>query len=139
MIRLPASVMEEIRTQGARSYPEECCGALLGRAENGSKSVLMIRPFANGSAEERERRYYVGPGAFRDAEVWARARGLDVVGIYHSHPDHPARPSEFDREHAWPWYSYVIVSVERGAPSRVRSWVLSEERDRFHPEEVQCT
>ena len=139
MIRLSAGVIEEIRSAGARSYPEECCGALVGRAEPGSKSVLMIRPFANGSTEERERRYHVGPGAFRDAEAWARARGLDVVGIYHSHPDHPARPSEYDREHAWPWYSYVIVSVEHGTPSLVRSWVLSDERDRFDPEELQCT
>jgi len=139
VIRLPQAVAEEIRSAGARSYPEECCGALVGRASDGSKSVLMARPFANGRADERERRYYVGPDAYREAEAWARAQGLDVVGIYHSHPDHPARPSEFDREHAWPWYSYVIVSVEQGKPSLMTSWVLTEERDRFDPEELQCT
>lgn len=139
MIRVPKSVAEEIRSAGARSYPEECCGALVGRAADGSKSVLVARPFPNGNADERERRYYVGPDAYREAEAWARERGLDVVGIYHSHPDHPARPSEFDREHAWPWYSYVIVSVEQGKPKSMTSWVLAEERDRFDPEELQCT
>jgi proteasome lid subunit RPN8/RPN11 len=139
VIRVPKAVVQEIRSAGALSYPEECCGALLGRSSDGSKSVLAARPFANGNADERERRYYVGPDAYREAEAWARQQGLDVVGIYHSHPDHPARPSEFDREHAWPWYSYVIVSVEQGKPSRMTSWVLTEERDRFDPEELQCT
>jgi proteasome lid subunit RPN8/RPN11 len=139
VIRVPKAIVEEIRGAGARSYPEECCGALVGRASEGQKSVLMTRPFANGHANERERRYYVGPDAYREAEAWARQQGLDVVGIYHSHPDHPARPSEFDREHAWPWYSYVIVSVEQGRPSLMTSWVLTDERDRFDPEELQCT
>jgi len=139
MIRVPRAVIEEIRSAGARSYPEECCGALLGRAAHGLKSVLLARPFDNRDASERRRRYYVGPDAYREAEAWARRQGLDVVGIYHSHPDHPARPSEFDREHAWPWYSYVIVSVEQGNPGSMSSWVLADERDRFNPEEMECT
>jgi len=138
MIRLPKAVVEEIRREGQRTYPEECCGALLGRAEEGGKSVLVARPFENGHQGERRRRYLVGPDAYRDTEAWARSHGLDVVGIYHSHPDHPARPSEFDREHAWPWYSYVILSVEQGKPAGMTSWVLADERDRFDPEELQC-
>jgi proteasome lid subunit RPN8/RPN11 len=139
VIRLSPETLEEIRSHGAGTYPEECCGALVGSVQGGSKSVLHLRPFRNGNPEGRERRYFVGPDDWRDAETWAQARGLDIVGIYHSHPDHPARPSEFDREHAWPWYSYLIVSVERGRPEDVTSWVLSEERDRFDPEELRCT
>jgi proteasome lid subunit RPN8/RPN11 len=138
VIRISADLLEEIRAQGARAYPEECCGALVGHAEEGRKVVRGTRSFANGNPESRERRYYVGPEAYREAEAWARSQGLDVVGIYHSHPDHPARPSEFDREHAWPWYSYVIVSVERGQPGDLTSWVLAEDRDRFDAEELEC-
>jgi len=67
----------------------------------------------------------------------ARARGLEVLGYYHSHPDHPARPSEYDREHAWPWYSYLIVAVEKGVPRDSRSWVLSEDRSVFHAEQIE--
>ena len=139
MILIPGEVLGEIRAQGAGAYPEECCGALVGQADGGRKVVRMARPFANRSAEPRGRRYYVGPEAYREAEEWARAHGLDVVGIYHSHPDHPARPSEYDREHAWPWYSYLIVSVERGKPADLTSWVLAEQRDRFDAEELECT
>jgi proteasome lid subunit RPN8/RPN11 len=138
LIRVPKGVVDEIRAQGAGSYPEECCGALVGRASDGLKSVLLTRPFVNRNPDSRERRYFVGPDAYREAEAWAKAQGLDVVGIYHSHPDHPARPSEFDREHAWPWYSYVILSVEQGKPSSMTSWVLADERDRFDPEELEC-
>jgi proteasome lid subunit RPN8/RPN11 len=138
VIRVPRAVAEEIRREGERTYPEECCGALLGRAENGSKSVLLARPFPNGHPGERARRYLVGPEDYREAEAWARSRGLDVVGIYHSHPDHPARPSEVDREQAWPWFSYLILSVERGIPSSMTSWVLADDRGHFDPEELQC-
>lgn len=139
MIRVPKGVMDEIRAQGARSYPEECCGALVGQSNGVGKFVFFTRPFENANADSRERRYYVGPDAYREAEGWAKSQGLEVVGIYHSHPDHPARPSEFDREHAWPWYSYVILSVEQGKPLTVTSWVLTDERDRFDPEELECT
>ncbi len=140
MIRIPKGVLDEIRGQGARAYPEECCGALVGRTNGGGeKTVALTHPFENRHPEGRERRYWVGPDAYRDAESWARQHGLDVVGIYHSHPDHPARPSEYDREHAWPWYSYLIVSVEGGTPTGLHSWVLTDDRDRFDAEEVECT
>ena len=139
MIRVPTGVIEEIRAQGARSYPEECCGALVGQVNGGGKFVFLTRPFENRNPDSRERRYYVGPEAYREADAWSRTHGLEVLGIYHSHPDHPAEPSEFDREHAWPWYSYVILSVEQGKPTDMTSWVLSDERDRFDPEELECT
>jgi proteasome lid subunit RPN8/RPN11 len=70
-------------------------------------------------------------------EKEARTRGLDVMGYYHSHPDHPAMPSNYDRDHAWPWYSYVIVSVQKGLAAEVNSWVLAEDRTRFEREEIE--
>jgi len=139
LIRVPKGVIEEIRARGAESYPEECCGALVGQSNGGGKFVFLTRRFENRNPDSRERRYFVGPDAYREADAWARAHGLEVVGIYHSHPDHPARPSEYDREHAWPWYSYLILSVEQGNPKDMTSWVLTDERDRFDPEELECT
>ena len=138
MIVIPSYLLEEIRSHGAEAYPEECCGALVGDAESGRKVVRATRRFENRNTGSRGHRYYVGPEAYREAEAWARTDGFDVVGIYHSHPDHPARPSEYDREQAWPWYSYLILSVERGLPRNLTSWVLTEDRDRFDGEELEC-
>jgi len=138
VIGIPRDLLERIRAHGAESYPEECCGTLLGDGDGARKVVRLTRPLANSREGGREHRYLIGPEAFSEAEAAARAEGLEVVGIYHSHPDHAARPSEHDREHAWPWFSYVIVSVERGRPREVTSWVLAEDRARFHQEEVQC-
>ena len=81
-------------------------------------------------------RFLVFPEDVLRVEKAARQRNLDVLGWYHSHPDAPARPSEFDRQHAWPWYSYVIVSVEAGEPRRMASWRLTDDRERFDAEEI---
>jgi proteasome lid subunit RPN8/RPN11 len=151
-LRLSAQHLDSIRAHGARDYPSECCGILLGKAEDGAKQVLEVVPLANlrhdpkraqellpldepGRESERNR-FLIDPLEQLRVEKDARARGLDVVGYYHSHPDHPARPSEYDRDHAWPWYSYVIVSVERGVPKALTSWVLAEDRSRFEEEEI---
>lgn len=138
MISIPADVLAQIRAHGTSAYPEECVGALLGEDAPSGKIVRAARPVVNARTEERRRRYLVPAEAYRAVEETAREEGLDVLGFYHSHPDHPARPSEYDREHAWPWYSYVIVGVERGAPGALTSWVLRESRDRFDEEEIQC-
>lgn len=138
MIEIPRDLLERIRAHGAEAYPEECCGALLGDGVGARKIVRLARRLANSREGAREHRYLIGPEAYSEAEAAARAEGLEVVGIYHSHPDHPARPSEYDREHAWPWFSYVIVSVERGRPLELTSWVLAEDRARFDEEEVEC-
>jgi len=90
-----------------------------------------VLPLANQRDTERRTRYLIGPDEFRAAEARARAAGLDIIGFYHSHPDHPAIPSAFDREHAWPWYTYVIVSVHDGRPGVPRAWRLAEDRSRF--------
>jgi proteasome lid subunit RPN8/RPN11 len=144
--------LDSIRAHGARDYPNECCGILLGKADDSAKRVTEVVPLVNlrhdskrahellpldepGRESERNR-FLIDPLEQLKVEKDARARGLDVVGYYHSHPDHPARPSTYDRDHAWPWYSYVIVSVERGTANALTSWVLAEDRSRFEEEEI---
>jgi proteasome lid subunit RPN8/RPN11 len=144
-----------IREHGARDYPNECCGILLGHAEGEQKRVCEVIALKNLRQEpekaqelipvdspEREserNRFLIDPLEQLQVEKDARARGLEVLGYYHSHPDHPARPSDYDREHAWPWYSYVILAVEAGEPKELTSWILADDRSRFDPEQLEST
>lgn len=138
MLEMSEELLQRIREHGARAYPNECCGALLGRAAEGGKRVLELLPLDNRREGEAARtRFLVTAEDYRSAEQAARERRLEIVGFYHSHPDHPARPSEFDREHAWPWYSYVVVRVVQGRPQEATSWVLAEDRSQFLPEEMR--
>jgi proteasome lid subunit RPN8/RPN11 len=147
---LSHDVAERIRQHGAETFPFECCGALLGRdsafeqsadsnqqASNPPRKVLELFPLVNRRDDSPRNRFAVTAEDVRDAEKAALQLGLDVVGWYHSHPDHPARPSAFDREHAWPWYSYVIVSVMGGAPAEMTSWRLNDDRQDYSPENIE--
>ena len=138
------ALVEKIRQHGAESYPNECCGALLGRDADGgaiparaAREVLEIFPLVNRREDSPRNRFFVTAEDARDADKAAQAQGLDLIGWYHSHPDHPAQPSEYDREHAWPWYSYIIVSVHNGNPRDMTSWRLQDDRSAFVPEEVE--
>ncbi|HEY1472342.1 MAG TPA: M67 family metallopeptidase [Candidatus Acidoferrum sp.] len=138
------ALVEKIRQHGAESYPNECCGALLGcdaDAEaipaRAAREVLEIFPLVNRREDSPRNRFFVTAEDAHDADKAAQGQGLDLIGWYHSHPDHPARPSEYDREHAWPWYSYVIVSVRNGNPWDMKSWRLQDDRAAFVPEEVE--
>ena len=153
LLRITQAQTEAIRHHGTRDYPSECCGALLGKVEGVSKQVMEVVALKNlrhdpGQAQqllpvddlarETERnRFLIDPPEQLRMEKDARSRGLDVLGYYHSHPDHPARPSVYDREHAWPWYSYLIVSVERGVAKDLTCWVLAEEGRVFNPESLE--
>ena len=142
---------EGIRRHGAETFPYECCGALLGRdsASNEKVSapdeslvgtpreVLGLFPLVNRRDDSPRNRFAVTADDVRDAEKAAREHGLEVIGWYHSHPDHPARPSDFDREHAWPWYSYVIVSVMNGEPADMTSWRLNDDRQNYSAEGIE--
>ena len=128
----------DIRRHGQATYPEEGGGLLLGRFEDGRAIVDEVRVLPNTwevDAEKR-RRYLIPSRVMLREERQADARGLDIVGYFHSHPDHPARPSEFDRDHALPNWSYVIVSVHGGQARDVLAWQLREDRSAFDPQEM---
>lgn len=130
---------ERIRQHGVQTYPHECCGILLGKEENGNKVILDVLPINNARKDSPQNRYMILPEDLVASDREARKRGLDVLGFYHSHPDHPARPSEFDREHAWPWYTYLIVAVAKGIPQDLTGWLLSTDRTQFLSEELRVT
>ncbi len=130
-LMIPAARMDEIRAHGARTFPEECCGALIGPATG---TVGEAFPLDNTTTLERKRRFLVGPAEYRMAEARADDSGAQLLGFYHSHPDHPAVASAFDLEHALPNLSYVIVSVRQGVPAEARSWRLRDDRSMFDEE-----
>ena len=131
-LMLGAGVDEAIRDHGRQTYPHECCGAMLGRAG----VVVEACPLPNTTEEGPRRRFLVRPQDYRAAERSATERGLELLGFYHSHPDHPARPSQYDLDHAWPVFSYVIVSVREAVPAELTSWRLREDRAAFDEETV---
>ena len=131
-LRLLAGVADAIRNHGVETYPNECCGALIGR--DGVISTTYGLP--NTTEEGPRRRFLVRPQDYRDAERRAAETGGELLGFYHSHPDHPARPSQYDLDHAWPFFSYIIISVRAGAPEDMTSWRLREDRSTFDPEDL---
>ena len=133
-ISLADAVLETINRHAAAAYPHECCGALIGTANGHGVDVVHARELDNVTDEGPRRRFRVSPGDYRQAEAEARTRGADLVGFYHSHPDHPAEPSQYDLDHAWPNLSYVIVSVAAGTPGALRSWRLRHDRSAFEEE-----
>jgi proteasome lid subunit RPN8/RPN11 len=142
MIRISAELMRAIRAHAEHDYPNECCGALLGRAGSGpapgaTKWILALEPVANRrEADAAATRFLIAADDYRAIERKAREMSFDVVGFYHSHPDRPARPSEYDREHAVPSYSYVIVSVRDGRADEFTSWTLDDDRGAFSSEPI---
>lgn len=132
------SVLDDIRAHGADAYPEEGCGFLLGTVtEDGTNRVTAVRRAVNRQSEWRTRRYQLTADDYRKADAAAREQGLDVVGIYHSHPDHPAQPSETDLEEAtFPGYTYVIVFIQDGVPDTLTAWSLAPDRSEFREEAV---
>ncbi len=142
MIKLSARLLEEMERHAEREYPRECCGLLVGRIADAGRTRIIHAtfPVENAFEDEGERhhRMAIRPLDYARAERLYAARGLGVVGNYHSHPDHPAVPSRFDLEHLapWPTMSYVVVSVRKGRAEELRSWELEADRSRFVEEEV---
>ena len=131
-LTLLPGIADAIRAHGVETYPNECCGALIGL----DGTVLETLALPNTTEEGPRRRFLVRPDDYRVAEKRAREAGLDLLGFYHSHPDHPAKPSQYDLDHAWPFFSYVIVSVMSGEDKLLTSWRLKDDRSAFDEETV---
>ena len=143
MIKISQTDYDAIRRHGEETYPDECCGVLLGRMENGERIVGATMRCRNTRSDSAANRYHIAPQDLIAAQKQARAAGRDIIGFYHSHPDHPPRWSETDLAEAhWFACSYVITSVEAGMASRTNSFVLAgtEEQDkRFDDEKIEVT
>jgi proteasome lid subunit RPN8/RPN11 len=135
-LRLTRTQIVAINEHGERDYPGECCGALIGRLDGDDKLIEAVHPFENIHEDGAARRFRIDPLEMYKVERAARESGQNILGFYHSHPDHPADPSEYDREHAWPIYSYVIVSVVTGKARNMKSWVLTEDRAGYNAEPI---
>lgn len=136
-IRLSKAVADEIRAHAAHDYPYECCGVLLGEVQGTLKVVTAIKPLENVHEEGHERRFRIDEKAMFQLMREERAGGPKILGFYHSHPDHPARPSGYDLEWASPWYSYIIVAVAKGTPQEMTCWTLNDDGQAFEPEETE--
>ena len=128
-------LVKQIKKHGERTYPNECCGVLFGCSENELKA-LRLKEMVNINKELPSRRYDIDPRDLLQAEKEAESLGLELIGIYHSHPDHPARPSQYDLEHAWPNLSYIIVSVQKGKANDFASWRLDSDNKKFIKEKI---
>lgn len=131
---LPPQIRREVVAVASLGYPDETCGLLLGRSDARQCTVLGQRAVPNAVSERAFDRFSIDPLDYLAAENAAAAAGMALVGVWHSHPDHPAFPSELDREMAWPDWSYVIVAVNQRGVVDLRSWRLSGRR--FFEEEV---
>ena len=144
MIKLFYEHEKFIRTEGENAYPNECCGLLIGEIdEKGVKTVKYTEAIRNAREDtEQYHRFLITPEDMMQAEITARKRKQDVIGFYHSHPDHPAIPSDYDKEHALPFYSYVIVSAARSRDGSLplagdlTSWELTSDRKQFESEKI---
>ena len=127
VLTITAAVDLAIRAHGQETYPHECCGALVGRNDG----VTAIVALPNTTEEGPRRRFLVRPSDYREAERRATERGGELLGFYHSHPDHPARPSQYDLDHAWPTFAYIIVAVASGTATDMTVWYLKDDRSTF--------
>jgi proteasome lid subunit RPN8/RPN11 len=134
---LSIELRRQIEREGADSFPNECCGIMFGRDQADGRIVKRLRPVANVyDPAERYHRFSIDAKQLMDAEKAAADAGEMVLGFYHSHPDHPARPSETDRQAGWPFYSYVIVSIIQRQPADMTSWVLDEQTEQFQEQTI---
>ncbi len=135
-LKIGAGDVGHIHDHAKEAYPEECAGVLVGMDTGGMKIVVDVWRAENTHEEEWSRRFLIEPLKIKEFEERAAERDMDVLGFYHSHPDHPAEPSEYDREHAWPGWSYVIASVSAENVEDMRSWVLKGDRSGYDEEPI---
>ncbi|MDR2904413.1 MAG: M67 family metallopeptidase [Helicobacteraceae bacterium] len=138
MLSLSFELEKIIRTDGEAAYPNECCGVLIGEVDTAGVKIVRRAQAINNAREDGEQyhRFLITPEDMLRAEQTARAMKLDVIGFYHSHPDHPSAPSGYDKDHALPFYSYVIISVDKGKAQILTSWELKDDRSDFTQEKI---
>ncbi len=134
-VDVPQSVLEAIAVHARAAYPYECCGFLVARPDTedaaAPRSIVRALPASNSYDGEQRRRFLVRPEELRDAERGLEGTGEVLAGFYHSHPDHPARPSRFDQDHAWPWYSYLVTTVTSDQVGETRAFELDPDTSEF--------
>ena len=139
MIEIPEKLLERIKTHGEQTYDEECCGAIYGSYSDEVRVIYDLLEFENEKQESRQNRFLISPVQYKSAEKLAKEKNLELLGFYHSHPDHPAVPSQFDTDHALPWFLYIIVSINKARAGSLRAWVLKEDRSGFEENDVNVT
>ncbi|MGH2620276.1 MAG: M67 family metallopeptidase [Anaerolineales bacterium] len=136
-LRIPAQLLAEIQRHAEQQYPEEGAGLILGLLDGEDRTARSVLPVNNTfEAEQRGRRYLIDPMAILRAEEEAQRKGSNVLGVYHSHPDHPPTPSKFDLEWAVPWYIYLITAVRQGIAEQTRAWRLQEDHAQMIEEQL---
>ena len=135
MIEIPRGIVQLVEVHAREAFPEECCGFLLGFGKR-RRRVVEARRARNLAADNRRRRYIIDPLELLHVDDEARTQHLDLIGIYHSHPNHPAKPSEFDRSHAASWYSYIILRIDDRQSREMTAWRFDESSQRFEPEKL---
>ena len=136
-IHITKKIEKQFKSHGENEYPYECCGFILGNFKDKESYGLEYIPEKNVKEKNRERRFLIDPQAYQNAEDTADEKGLSVISIVHSHPDHPHEPSDFDKDHAWPGFSYIIISVQKGKAVSYRSWQLNQNRKSFIKEDIE--
>jgi len=134
-VRISFDALQQMHKHAETDYPNECCGFFYG-LEGDIRQVRITRKVENAKEGDQRRRFQIAPKDYQEAEKYAIDHDLDLLGVYHSHPDHPAEPSEHDRKVAMPWFSYIIISVQDGEAVKTRSWQLNNERQ-FEEETVE--
>ena len=136
-VHVVPNCQSEMNAHAEEAFPQECCGLLLGhQAKDGNRKIVQTYKIDNTKDENRQQHYLIEPTAQLKAERYARDNELDVLGVYHSHPNHPSQASELDRKHAMPFWSYLIISCMNGKTSQIQSWRLREDRSQFDEEEL---
>lgn len=136
-IKIAVADFKAIECHGEETFPNECCGFMLGKTDGDGREVVeLLRADNDRDGENQHNRFLITPEAFMKSEKEARKKELDIIGFYHSHPDSPARPSQYDLDYALPWYSYVIVSIMASKAASMTSWILAEDRSAFNEETI---
>lgn len=135
MLNIEQSPLDEMIEDAVKTFPDECCGFLFGKTSTGSRSITKIQAVINAKEGDKRRRFVISAKDYLRAEQFAEENNLELIGVYHSHPNHPAIPSEHDRVAAQPFFSYIILSVMNNEFDHVRSWRLNEQQQ-FEEERV---